>query len=149
MNTNTQLIKNKSNNHFLCHVQDDMEFYVSVQTGESGMSQRALAKMCGVTHKSVATYLTKNPYKLLTSKDKPMATFTGCNGAKIIHEESCMETLGHYAYNAGRHCKPKARSNGIIWDSLTGTTLGSLRITRTIHLMLQKCIRLIFSKRQQ
>jgi hypothetical protein len=92
------------------------EFYTVQETGESGMSQTALATLCGVTRKSVSNLLqntlaNKPPSKWLkplVDEDLTLVTYQShpdltVNGKKagnltVYKAEVCRRVLQHYAF---------------------------------------------------
>ncbi len=84
-----------------------VEYFTVVATGESGMSQRGLARACGKTHRTIQKLeidlATKSPSKWLqpfVGKGLNLATnFTKKGGEVRIYQASfCAATIKHYAY---------------------------------------------------
>lgn len=91
------------------YTQDSVEFYTILRTGESGMSQSGLAKICAVDEGSVR-YLLKNlvrnralskclePFK---GKDYLLGTASGeLKNAKVIRDEVCAAVIEYFAFDA-------------------------------------------------
>jgi predicted transcriptional regulator len=89
-------------------VDNGVEFFTVLETGESGMSVSGLAKLCGVSQpamsKTLKTLITKSPSRWLNSlvgKDLNLTTSGYKNGAKVrvLSSETCAAVLAHYAFS--------------------------------------------------
>lgn len=91
------------------YVQDGVEFYTHVFTGESGMSVSGLAQLCDAPRTTVNDLLRDlvngNPrsecLKPWLAKDLWL-TERGINNAKITKDEVCAAVIEHYAYEANK-----------------------------------------------
>jgi hypothetical protein len=88
--------------------QNGVEFYTLKATGESGMSIRGLARLCGVNNKTIADLL-KSIVRGLARSER-LKRFAGqdlyCGvkapkGAKIIRAEVCSAIVRYYALDSG------------------------------------------------
>lgn len=89
---------------------DDIEFYVSADGSESGMSIRGLARLIGKSESSLRQGVIANlekevrelPPKLADSNLKPYAgkvfSLRGLNGAKVISSIVCSEIIEYFAF---------------------------------------------------
>lgn len=94
--------------------QDGIEFYTVVSSGESGMSQRGLAKFCGVHHRSIQ-YILDNLAKNKASKwlnpclgkDLYLANEYEKEGGeiKIIRAEICSSIIKHFAFTGHKEAQ--------------------------------------------
>lgn len=83
---------------------DGIEMYVS-SSGQSGVSQSALAKLCGIAEAPLRRLLSDRPkMALILEKDMPTADLyldlTSNNQAKIIKSEVASEIIAYYAISA-------------------------------------------------
>jgi hypothetical protein len=114
------------NNSILRVKRDGVEYYTLVATGESGMSQRGLARACGVTNPAILKLekqlITKSPSKWLQSfvgKDLKLITEivrTGKRGAgAIVYNASfCSAVIKHYAYSGSEQAQEIDQLTGVI-----------------------------------
>jgi hypothetical protein len=95
MNNNTDVLRVEENG---------IELFTIVATGESGMSQRGLARACGKSHtaiqkleKTVAT--AEPPKRLKRFIGKQLRLATGLPGSPIVYRaDFCSAVIKHYAY---------------------------------------------------
>lgn len=88
---------------------DGVEFYTDEMTGESGMSQSGIARLCDVDEGSVRNIL-KNLarnralsecLKLFVGKDFSLGTASGAlQNAKIVRDEVCAAIVEYFAFEA-------------------------------------------------
>ena len=98
-------------------IRDDVEFFTIEATGESGMSESGLARLCGVSRQSVCELLRNilsgkleiSPLKPLQRKDVwvQARNLDSIENSKISHisivrAEICAHVVQHYAFNS-RH----------------------------------------------
>lgn len=91
-------------------VEDGVEFFTVEATGESGMSQAGLARLCGVTRQaidklinSVSTSDCPDFLKPLQGKELTVTTSVGqYKNATIIKDEVCATVLEWYAFESQR-----------------------------------------------
>lgn len=93
--TSKKLVPSKSNSAVQCYNVDGIEYYIAKATGETGMSVRGLAKVCGVHHSSVVRRLAQIGFKPTAD-----AAFGWCatNEATVVPEDVCSEVIKYYAY---------------------------------------------------
>lgn len=86
---------------------EGVEYFTIALTGESGMSQRGLARACGVTHPSIikleSNLVTKSPSKWLepfVGKELNLVTDYSKNGGSVTvyTAEFCAAVIQHYAF---------------------------------------------------
>ena len=125
-------------------VDDGIEFFTVLETGESGMSVSGLAKLCGVAQQAVSRLLkdltTKAPsewLKDLVGKDLNLTQKASKRGAKVrvLRSEVCAAILEHYAFNGNKQAAfamRKFNRMGVdAWiQSITGWTQKAADTTR-------------------
>ena len=88
-------------------VEDGVEFYTVEATGESGMSVRGLAKLCGVEHSTISRLISNlvrdtapKRLKALVGNDLNLVREFSKNGGKVtvIRSEACSLIIKHYAF---------------------------------------------------
>jgi AraC-like DNA-binding protein len=104
---------------------DGVEFFTIDATGESGMSESGLARICGVTQQSMTVYL-KSLRNLITGKNDekdfnpsleaniwlqakglPAIEKSKIRNLKIVRAEVCAQVVKHYAFHS-RYKTPEA-----------------------------------------
>lgn len=84
-------------------IEDGIEFYVSSDGSEAGVSISGLARLCGVDRKTIQTVLA-NKSAPKASKSSPEEVFNlrleGFKGAKIINSRVATQIIKHYAYES-------------------------------------------------
>jgi hypothetical protein len=87
---------------------DEIEFYISEDGKYTGMSQRGLARLCGVSHTTIqklfdcfglATWQAPESLKALPNKSEWVATKSP-NGAEVIPSNVCAGIIAYYAYES-------------------------------------------------
>ncbi|MCT7953567.1 hypothetical protein NG798_27605 [Ancylothrix sp. C2] len=99
-----------NNNSIIRLEQDGVEFFTISATGESGMSQSGLARLCGVKEsairqllKSVRTSSCPKSLKCLQGKDFLLAgDVAEYKNVTIINDETCAVLLEWYAFDSQR-----------------------------------------------
>jgi len=101
---------------------DGVEFFTIDETGESGMSETGLGKICGVSRQAVSLVLRdliasktdENQLEPLQNKDiwlqakgLPAIEKSKIRNLKIVRAEVCAQVVKHYAFHA-RHKTPEA-----------------------------------------
>lgn len=85
--------------------QDGVEFFTIESTGESGMSQTGLAKLCGVTQPTISkllsssiTFSEENPLKAILEEGLYLITWKTekSREIKIIRSSACFKIIRHY-----------------------------------------------------
>jgi predicted transcriptional regulator len=97
-------------------VEDGVEFFTMTATGESGMSQSGLARLCGVSSQavnklidSVVTSCAPEFLKPLESKTLTLVTSVNqFKNATILKDEVCVTILEWYGFESR---SPKFRGN--------------------------------------
>lgn len=90
---------------------DDIEFYVSADGSESGMSISALSRFIGKTESTLRTGILSNLDKLEEDRGKPLpktlepfagkafsTALSGVNNAKVIPSKTCEALIFYYAF---------------------------------------------------
>jgi hypothetical protein len=84
--------------------ENGIEFYVSNDGTEAGVSIRGLARLCGVSTSTISEAFGKNAsetIKSLLGEDfRCSANFEAANGAKIINSEAAAKIIKYYAYES-------------------------------------------------
>jgi hypothetical protein len=86
---------------------DGVEFFTIDATGESGMSESGLARLCGVTHQGISHLLqdlaaNKVPsecLKLFSGEDLLLQT-KGLKNAKVLKDQVCAAVIEYYAFES-------------------------------------------------
>lgn len=89
------------------HDQDGVEFFTVESTGESGMSQTGLAKLCGVSQPAISKLLSsfnsitsdeENPLKAILEEALYLITWKSekGRGVKIIRSAACVKIIRYY-----------------------------------------------------
>jgi len=94
---------------FVRNVQNEIEFFTNVETGESGLSVTGLAILCGVSHQAVSKLLsdlaTKSPSKWLEAWvgiDQNLATSKASKHGgrvRVLKDLLCSAVIKHYAFS--------------------------------------------------
>jgi hypothetical protein len=91
---------------------DSVEFYVSADGTESGMSISGLTRLLGINHQSFrrnfvsklegeGVELSELPNRLQSLSEKTFSlTLEGMNGARIIPSDACATIIAYYAYDS-------------------------------------------------
>ena len=97
-------------NNILRHESDGIEFFTVQATGESGMSQSGLARLCGVTQKAVDNLLERLSTSSCSDFLKPLqdeeltlgTSVNEFNNATILKDSVCARILEWYAFESQR-----------------------------------------------
>ncbi len=101
--------------------QDEVEFYTKTSTGESGMSESGLARLCDVAQQTISNLL----QELVTGKVRSecLQLFAGKelwvqgrgpDNAKVVKDEVCAAVIEYYAFES----KKQSYGTGYLrWDS--------------------------------
>ena len=85
-------------------IEDGIEFYVSSDGSEVGVSISGLSRLCGVDRKTIQTLLAAKKTASKTSEALPDELFNlrleGVNGAKIINSKAATQIIKYYAYES-------------------------------------------------
>lgn len=92
--------------------QNGVEFYTIEETGESGISQTGLAKLCGVSRQALIKLestlcnfeassdlkaFVEESYTLVTNTDQATISGEEAGNLKIYRSKFCITVIGHYA----------------------------------------------------
>jgi transcriptional regulator with XRE-family HTH domain len=95
--------------HLIRVVEDSIEFFTVETTGESGMSESGLARLCGVTRKavnnvlqSVSTSSCSDFLKVLQDIELTLSTSSEYKNASVLRDEVCTLILEWYAFESQR-----------------------------------------------
>ncbi len=83
--------------------ENGIEFYVSSDGSEVGVSIRGLARLCGTSVSSISEVFGKNPtdsMKALLGEDYKCSGICGVNNAKIINSRAATKLIKYYAYDS-------------------------------------------------
>lgn len=83
--------------------ENGIEFYVSSDGSEVGVSIRGLARLCGTSVSSISEVFGKNPtdsMKTLLGEDYKCSAISGVNNAKIVNSKAATKLIRYYAYDS-------------------------------------------------
>jgi hypothetical protein len=95
---------------------DGVEFFTIDATGESGMSESGLARLCGVTQQAISKLLQTSVTTLSSSKClkaffgqdfrlQLCPELSGLDNAKVVRSEFCSKIIEYYAFESKRKTK--------------------------------------------
>lgn len=88
------------------HIVDSVEFFVSADKSQVGMSQIGIARFCGVAESTMRSFIsdgarrnnTSDELKSLLNKDLPLAASESGGLVKLIPAEVCVSVIEHFAF---------------------------------------------------